>query len=284
VSLPQNGSVDLGDFRKFYADLVTAGAGVRDARIRSAFEVVPREAFLGAGPWKVFASHRYVETPSSNPALLYQDIVVAILPHRHINNGQPSLHALCLGAISPQAGERVLHIGAGTGYYSAILAELVGPEGCVEAIEIEPQLAEAAALNLQPRRNIVVHCRSGTEPPLPLCDVIYVNAGASEPLGVWLDALKPGGRLIFPLTAGRHRGGMLLVSRGQDGYAASLVCPACFIPCVGGQPDTASRKLIEAFDRGGWRDVRWLYRGDRIPDETCWLAGDDWWLSARRPI
>lgn len=279
---PHRASTDLADFREFYADLVTTGSGVRDGRIRSAFEAVRREAFLGAGPWKVFTIHGYIETPSDNPALLYQNIVVAISADRNINNGQPSLHARCLEAVSPQPGERVLHIGAGTGYYSAILAELVGPEGRVEAIEIEPELAKAAALNSKLRRNLVVHCRSGAEPPLPLSDVIYVNAGASEPLGVWLEALNPGGRLIFPLTTGWHRGGMLLVSRTQDGYAAGFVCEAYFVPCVGGQPESASRKLTEAFDRGGWRDVRWLYRGDRTPDETCWLAGHDWWLSTRR--
>ena len=177
----------------------------------------------------------------------------------------------------------MLQIGAGTGYYTSILAELVGPEGRVEAIEIEPELAEAARGNLRTHRNVVVHCRSGAEPPLPLCDVIYVNAGASEPLGMWLDALNPGGRLVFPLTAGQHRGGMLRVSREPDGYSASFACEAYFIPLAGGQPEIAQRRLIEAFDRGGWRDVCWLYRSDRAPDETAWLAGDDWWLSTRRP-
>ena len=62
-----------------------------------------------------------------DPARLYDDVLVAIDLARGINNGQPSLHALAMEALAPAGGETVIHIGAGAGYYSAILAELVGP-------------------------------------------------------------------------------------------------------------------------------------------------------------
>ena len=67
---------------------------------------------------------RFCRTPSNDPAFLYQDILIAIAPERHINNGEPSLHALCLTALNITEGETIIHIGAGTGYYTAILAEL----------------------------------------------------------------------------------------------------------------------------------------------------------------
>ena len=105
----------LAALRKFYATLVAGNAQVSDPRIIAAFEAVAREQFVGAGPWKVFAlSAGYVETPSDDPAFLYQDVLVGIASDRRLNNGLPSLHARCLAALKPQPGETVLHIGAGT--------------------------------------------------------------------------------------------------------------------------------------------------------------------------
>jgi len=191
------------------------------------------------------------------------------------------LHARCLNALTPRSGERVLHIGAGTGYYSAILAELVGPTGRVHAMEIDGDLASLAKLNLSDRPNVLVEPRSGAEAPLPTSDVIYVNAGSTAPLRVWLRALKPGGRLVFPLTPGSGRGGMLRVINASRGLAADFVCGAYFVPCIGAQAATEKRRLAEAFAKGDWLAVRQLHL-DRKPDETCWLKGSNWWLS-RRP-
>jgi protein-L-isoaspartate(D-aspartate) O-methyltransferase len=123
--------------------LVAAAAGIpkNDGRLVSAFALTPRERFVGPGPWKVFTAHGYIETPSDDPALLYQDVVVALAPERAINNGQPVLHALCLAALHVKEGETVVHVGAGTGYYTAILSKLAGPTGSVIAYEIEQDLA-----------------------------------------------------------------------------------------------------------------------------------------------
>jgi len=58
------------------------------------------------------------------------------------------LHARCLAACNPKRGDSVLHIGAGTGYYTAILAELACPEGEITAYEIATDLADLARRNL----------------------------------------------------------------------------------------------------------------------------------------
>jgi protein-L-isoaspartate(D-aspartate) O-methyltransferase len=173
----------------------------------------------------------------------------------------------------------VLQVGAGSGYYTAILSMLVKPGGTVEAREIEPDLVTAATANLARYDNVTVVERSGIGVPLPSSDVIYVCAGATAPQRSWLEALAPGGRLIFPLTPGRDRGAMLLVTRSSKGLGARFISQAWFIPCIGGQDMTEAEALREAVARGDSREIRSLRLTPEAPDETCWLAGDGWWLS-----
>lgn len=279
----------LESFRATYAQLITGIAGASaDARLVAAFASVPRERFIGPSPWRVVTSAQYVTVTSDNPAFLYQDFAVGLLPEMHINNGQPSLHARCLAALQIKAGETAVHVGAGTGYYSAILARLVEPVGSVIAYEIVKELADKAAAHLADFPGVTVRQCPGTEGPLPECDVIYVNAGATAPLDVWLDALRPGGRLLFPLTATQAFGGMLLATKFPDGrFAAKFVSPALFIHCVGARDEKTGQKLGEAFQSGGlWHpqrqgavwEVKSLHRHSQ-PDDTCWFAGNGWWLS-----
>jgi protein-L-isoaspartate(D-aspartate) O-methyltransferase len=275
----------LQPFRSFYAELITTNAGAREnARLTAAFASTPRERFVGAGPWKVFTRAGYLMTPSDDPALLYQDIVVALADDRQINNGQPLLHAACLATLRVKDGETVVHVGAGTGYYTALLAHLVGPSGSVVAYEIEADLAQRATANLADLPNVTVHNRSAAVGPLPDSDDIYVNAGATAPLRVWLDTLRAGGRLLFPLTPAELNGrpapgAMLLVTKISDGrFDARFVCAAAFIACAGARDQETAAKLSEAFARGDMGGVQSL-RLDAPPDETCWCAGKDWWLS-----
>ena len=267
--------------RSFFARLVTANAGVpAGSELEAAFASTPREQFVGPPPWKVFTPTGYIKAASDDPAVLYQDLVVS-LGVEALNNGQPTLHALCIAALAPRKGERVVHIGAGMGYYTTILARLVGETGRVDAYEIEPELARRARNNLAALPNVTVHARSGAEPPLPGCDVLYVNAGATEPLAVWLDALHPGGRLLFPLTPSAGAGAMLLITRGDDGAcAARFLCQAQFVPCVGARNEETAQRLTKAFRRGQWSRVKSVHR-NQAPDDSCWCSGQGWWLSTR---
>jgi len=83
----------LESHRNFFAHLVATTA---------------REKFVGPGPWKVFAGGTLIDTPTSDPAFLYQDVVVSLAADRHINNGQPVLHAICLAALNIQPGGKNL--------------------------------------------------------------------------------------------------------------------------------------------------------------------------------
>ena len=265
--------------RRAYGAEITRRAGVSDPRIEAAFAAVPREDFAGRPPWRI-GSGVFGLAPSDDPARLYEDVLVAIDAERGINNGQPSLHAQSIDALGLKEGETVLQIGAGAGYYTGILAELVGTKGRVIAYEIEPDIARRAATNLARYPQVEVRARSGVE-GLPAADAIYVNAAASHPLRAWLDALKPGGRLVFPLQAAGSSGAMLIVTRPErgDAWPARLLAGVVFIPCEGAQDSEMGRKLDQAFRRGGSERVRSLRFGD-TPRETDWVRGDGWALSA----
>jgi protein-L-isoaspartate(D-aspartate) O-methyltransferase len=270
--------------RIFFAELITAIAGVPHSRLTSAFASTPREWYLGPGPWKVFNGRGYTQTPSADPTLLYQDIVVALEAERGLNNGQPSLHAHCLAALDVREGESVVHIGAGAGYYTAVLAALTSVAGKVFAYEIGADLARRATANLAHLSQVTVIPRSGAEGSLPESDAIYVSAGATAPLDPWLDALHPAGRLLFPLTPNDSEGklgagNMLLVTRvAEERFDARFVSPVMIFPCLGGRDEEAAKNLAEAFRRGRVSKVRSLQR-KTPPDESCWCSGDGWWLS-----
>lgn len=266
-------------YREKFAQQVTHIAGISpiNKQLIAAFATVRREDYLGPGPWEIRTSEGY--TTTDEVSLLYQDVLVALDSKEKINNGQPSLHASCLDAIQIEAGDTILHIGAGTGYYTAILAELTGLSGYVFAYEINTELSERATDNLESRRNIKVQDCSGTVGNLPECNAIYVNAGVTGPPTAWFSALKPQGRIIFPLTSTLGSGGMLLLERIDEvRFSAKFTSAANFIPCIGARDEVLAFKLADKFNEGTARTVKALYLGDNT-DDTCWFQGDGWWLS-----
>lgn len=169
--------------RAAYARQILAAASVVDARLEAAFSATRREDFLGPGPWPILRWLRnYVPTPDADPVYLYTNDLVGILPERRINNGQPSLHAHLIHRAAPVAGDRVVHIGAGTGYYTAILAHLAGPSGRVAGIEIDAELASRAKIYLAALPTVSIIEGDGTSVAFDEADVIYVNAGCTRPV------------------------------------------------------------------------------------------------------
>ena len=270
---------NLAEARKRYARLMAAASKSDDPRLERVFELVPREAFLPPGPWKIMIDNGYFETPSADPAYLYQNALVALDAAKGINNGEPFLHAAWLGAAAPQRGNVVCHIGAGSGYYTAILSVLALPGGRVEAFEIDPDLAEKARKNLQAFEGITVTRGDATTLPLPASDLIYVNAGVMAPPCAWLQALRPQGRLIFPWRPSDQVGLTLLITRTDAGFEAKPLMNSWFIPCVGGA------STVDAFvtppDAHAARSVRsaWL-TSERVPDKTAVVAYKHVWFSS----
>jgi protein-L-isoaspartate(D-aspartate) O-methyltransferase len=274
----------IQDFRSFYARYVVSNVGAADERMIAAFASVERERYVGAGPWKVGTMvSGYVDTTVDDARILYQDVLIALKPEHHINNGQPSLHALCLAACNPKPGDSVLHIGAGTGYYTAILAQLIGPDGEIIAYETDTELAGLARRNLSHLPKVKVIAASGCDGALAEADVIYVNAAATQPMAVWLDAMKIGARLIFPLTPSGQAGCMLLITRvARAEYAATAVSGAAFTPCIGAVDKVMSEVLATALAKRSVRLIKSLRRNHRV-DDTVWCRGDGWWLSTGEP-
>jgi len=119
---------ELAIIRRAYAKQILAQVQVDNSRLEQAFAEVHREDFLGPGPWVIPRwLGEYVRTPSADPVYLYIDSVVQVIAERHLNNGQPSGHARWITSASIKAGEHVVHIGTGTGYYTAIMACLDVP-------------------------------------------------------------------------------------------------------------------------------------------------------------
>ena len=279
--------------RQAYAKRVMAAAGIPDRRVEAAFAAVPREAFLSRGPWQVVrwnaATNRsgYVRTPSGDPVYVYDNVAIAIVPERTLNNGAPSFLATLMAGASPKPGDHAVHIGAGVGYYTAILAHLVGRRGRVTAIEFDPILAERARKNLADERNTRVVQGDGTRIAFEPADVILVNAGATRPADIWLDSLKDGGRLILPLTAGGfpdadiRNGAVFRIARNDGEFTAKRISGVIIFPCEGVRDAASEAALASAFANGRVGEVTRLYRRDDVPEEDCWLRGPGWCLAYR---
>jgi len=287
-ALLYRGMPDLEEIRERYAAEIRATANLQSEALVRALANVPREHFLGPGPWQLLSpgvDTDYRITPDNDPTRLYRDVLVAIDPIRQLNNGQPSYLAFCIESLELHEGDRVVHVGCGVGYYTAIMAEVVGPSGYVVGVEIDADLASRASQNLRYVEHVqVIHGDGGDYDPGP-CDAIFVNAGATHPRTVWLDRLRPRGRLILYLTValddtGTGKGGMLKVVRDGSEYSAHFVSPVSVFHCIGAaRDDSANQRLLRAMQHGRWESVQSLRRDAHELSDECWLHGDDFCLS-----
>jgi protein-L-isoaspartate(D-aspartate) O-methyltransferase len=269
---------DTVAIRRRYADRVMRLADVRDARVRNTFASVPREDFLPPPPWKILPTRLICGFTTSNPRHLYRNVLVAIDASRGINNGEPALHAAWLDAVSPQPGEAACHVGAGSGYYTAMLAELVGPGGEVEAFEIVPEIAAMAARNLDGYANVRVHAADADRLEADRFDVIYVNAAAAAPPVHWIDALRPGGRLIFPWRPSADVALAMLIRRENTGFSTRPLMGAWFIPLAGAGANGQASRLPDREEAMRIRSL--VMRRDRAPDDSALAVFDDLWFSS----
>jgi protein-L-isoaspartate(D-aspartate) O-methyltransferase len=278
----------LAIVRAVYAKQVLASVGISDGSVETAFATVEREHYLGPGPWPILRFSGYVPSPDADPVYLYDDILVGIVPERGLNNGMPSYHAPLIAKAALKAGEHVVHVGAGVGYYTAIMAHLVGDAGKVTAIEFDPALAQRAAANFSSAPNVRVIQGDGSTVPFDVADVIYVNAGATRPADCWLDRLADGGRLILPLTAGKtlppkgqvaRHGAVFRIERRDDDYIAQWISAVGVFPCEGNRDAVSEAALDKALQAGGWEKVTRLRRTSDLPEERCWLRAPGWALT-----
>ncbi len=269
--------------RRFYAEELCRINGISSPAILAAFATVPRERFVGPGPWMIQSRGTNWFTESADPRNVYRDSLIVLDESKRLNNGQPSLWAFHLSLLDVRPGDGILHLGCGTGYYTAILAELTGPQGKVVAIEIDYGLATRARIALEPWPQVTVVHADGAQGPFDPANVIVVSAGATHPLPAWLAALKPGGTLLFPLTSTRGPGTMAYVTRKSGDLFAAMLCGSVFFVDFAGARDPAvSSELARALRRDDGVSVRSLRCDVHEKDDFCWLHGNGWCFS-RRP-
>ncbi|MGB6884154.1 MAG: methyltransferase domain-containing protein [Candidatus Acidiferrum sp.] len=163
----------------------------------------------------------------ADPRDVYHNVVVSLDRAKDINNGQPSALGRWIDALALKSGDRVFHLGCGAGYYTAIMAEVVGPNGRVVALELQPELAERARQNLVNYAHVRVEAGDGAAFDPGDCDAMLINCGVTHPQAIWLDRLCERGRLVVPFTMAVNstigQGVLTKITRSSGAYQMELV-------------------------------------------------------------
>jgi protein-L-isoaspartate(D-aspartate) O-methyltransferase len=266
--------------RRFYAEEIEASANLRNASVVDALATVPREQFLRPGPWTVrseadlFSGPR--QTPDADPRHVYHNLAIALDPARQLFNGAPSVVAMVIDRLALKPADRVVHIGCGTGYYTAVMAHCVGAFGKVTAIDVDAALAAEAGANLVSLPWVDVRHGDGTTIDGHQ-DAVLVNAGVTHPLDSWLDALRPGGRLALPLTVAVSpaigKGLLVLLTRASEGgeFAAQVLGFVAIYNAIGLRDDRVGQQLAVAMQKQPLAALTRLRRDAHDAQPSCWL-------------
>ncbi len=213
------------DHSELRADMVSSqlrAGGITDERVLIAMGTVPREEFV----------------PQRARRRAYADGALPIGHGQTIS--QPWVVAAICAALELRGGERVLDVGGGAGYSTAVIAELVRPGGLVRSYEIVEELAERARETLARLgyAEAEVVAGDGAAKSDGVWDAIAVNAAAPTLPAALAESLRPGGRLVVPLA--RRRADVLTVFRRTDDGAAgditlerAEIAECRFVPLTG---------------------------------------------------
>jgi protein-L-isoaspartate(D-aspartate) O-methyltransferase len=281
---------DLAMLRKAYADEIDALCTLKTRTLVEALATVPRERFLPPGPWLV-RGERDVggprQTSDADPSHVYHNHSIAIDAGRQLFNGAPGFLLSMIDALAIAPGTRVLHLGAGSGYYTALMAHVVGSSGRILAIEVDAGLAQQATDNVAAMRWVEVRHGDGTAALDEPFDAILVNAGVTHPQNTWLDALSADGRLILPLTATMPalgplgKGFMTIVSKSADAsFAARPLSMVMIYSAIGLRDDTINAQLGQAFMRSPMPTFTRLRRDRHDAGPGCWLHAEAFCLAS----
>ncbi|KRT55823.1 protein-L-isoaspartate(D-aspartate) O-methyltransferase [endosymbiont of Ridgeia piscesae] len=186
--------------------------------VLAAMERVPREQFVG-------------------PAMLQHAFDNSPLP---IGSGQtisqPFIVALMTDVAAPEPHDKVLEVGTGSGYQTAILAELVNQ---LYTVEILPEMARAARQRLDTIGYNNIHYRVGDGrngwPEEAPFDIILVTAAAVEVPPTLIEQLRPGGRMVLPVGERYAAQELVLLEKDDQGAVSqSSLLPVAFVPLTSG--------------------------------------------------
>ena len=206
---------DWADKRRTMVERQIAGRGVGDERVLDAMRSVPREAFVGA------EMRPYATDDGPLPIGEGQTI------------SQPYIVALMVEALGLEPEDRVLEVGAGSGYAAAVLASVAGR---VFAIERHEALASEAKARLEELgfANVTLRAGDGTAgwPEEAPFDAILVSAGGAVPPAL-KNQLALGGRLVIPVGEGRVQRLTRIIRAGDEDWREEDLGAVMFVPLVG---------------------------------------------------
>lgn len=210
---------DYASARNRMVDAHIARRGIRDRAVLDAMRTVPREVFVDHGM----------------EAFAYDDSPLPIGGHQTIS--QPYIVALMIEAAELKPGDRVLEVGAGSGYAAAVMSRIAQR---VVAIERLAPLASEAQRRFDTLGydNIELHVGDGSRgwPDAAPFDAILVAASAPEPPPALRRQLTVGGRLVLPVgTGGFGQRLRKIVRTGDDAYAQQDLGGVSFVPLIGEQ-------------------------------------------------
>jgi protein-L-isoaspartate(D-aspartate) O-methyltransferase len=289
---------ELDTQRRFFAEELQIAAHVRAPALLEAFATVPRERFLPPGPWVVRSEADLLgplrRTPDADPRFVYHNVSIGLRPERMLFNGAPGFVGAVLEALALIPGDRVLHVGAGTGYYTAIAARTVGSGGRVLGIEIDAELAKDASANLRECGITPPWARvqqgDGTAIPEETFDAVLVNTGLTHIPRQWLDRLVSGGRVVAPLTVAQavgvqapggsamaniSRGLMVLVTRTDDALRCDVrvLTFVSIFTALGIRDDATNAELARALAKAPLAPLKHLRFDPHDAGDSCWCHG-----------
>lgn len=272
-----------------------SGAWADDPVWREAFEAVPRHLFVPYYYVGVMGGYerRWGESPDPRTRERWVRGAYADAPlATRLRDGelvssssQPSLMAMMLAALEVEEGDRVLEIGAGTGYNAALLAHRLGDDDLVTTVDLEPDITEAARQHLAAAgyRPVVVtgDGARGVPERAPFDRIIATCTLTSVPRA-WLPQCNPGARILAPLATG-----LIALTVRDAGYAEGrfLHTPAYFVPLRGeGRPAEPEPGHLGGVPRRAREDELFrflltLSRGSLEPQEAYQM-----WEREGRPL
>lgn len=189
---------------------------IADPRVLSAMNTIPRHHFV----------------PGALRSQAYKDNALPIAAGQTIS--QPFIVARMTELLELKGKERVLEIGAGSGYQSAVLSSLVRKVYAVERIEV---LAKTALENLRTIgiNNVSIRNGDGTNgwPVYAPFDAVLVAAGGPEVPAPLIDQLEIGGRLVIPIGENPKTQDLVRVTRTDKGCEQENCGPCAFVPLIG---------------------------------------------------